>query len=565
MRNFNIFLESGEKINLTEHDLSNSGGEGEIFIKGDYAYKIFFDQSKTIEKNKINELSKLDRDNIIRPIQSIVNEKNEQIGYQMKAIFPDKCFALTRFFTTDFRQQQGVTNEQVSHVIKEIYSTFEFIHNKGFLIVDGNEMNFLLSDDFKNVYFIDVDSYKTPSFNPTAYNPNTLDPKIKNQDFNEGSDWYIFGILFCQILLGIHPFKGKYTGTSMSFGKRDIAKRMKEGVSILHPKVKLNKAVRHLSLIPSRMKEWLNITFTSDTRVKPPLLSELISAIYKEVDLFTVPDGFKVYEIADFDTNVETIKTFENDYIYRNEGFYYSSDKELLSKSDNLAFLLDKNIAFAKLNEGNLDIYIPNLKIKQNIMTNVEKIYVFNDKLFIYNNNKLSNLDMIIANNKVIAGVKNSWDLFIHQNVNEFVLFYQSGKRKAYYYYEGDKNAIIDIDKMIDNDEKILNIKGYGEYVVVKTFKNNEYHCKILSLNLFNKKTTKIHDSISFDISINFVLNNNLLIGEVGEDDLIIGYYKDDKFKCKTINDFTLNKEFIVYKNKLSFIDNKKIYNLGMN
>ena len=268
MRNFNIYLESGEKINLTEHDLSNSGGEGEIFIKDDFAYKIFFDQSKTIEPNKIKELSKLNKDNIIRPIQSIFNEKREQIGYQMKAIYPDKCYPLTRFFTTDFRQQQGITNEQVSHIVREIYSTFEFIHNKNFLIVDGNEMNFLISDDFKTIYFIDVDSYKTPSFNPTAYNPNTLDPYIKDQKFNEGTDWYIFGILFCQILLGIHPFKGKYTGTSLSFGKRDITKRMKEGVSILHPKVKLNKAVRNISLIPEKMKEWLNIIFTSDTRIK---------------------------------------------------------------------------------------------------------------------------------------------------------------------------------------------------------------------------------------------------------------------------------------------------------
>lgn len=565
MRNFNIYLESGQKINLTEHDLSNSGGEGEIFLKDKYAYKIFFDKNKSIETDKIKELSELDRDNIIRPIQPIYNENSEQIGYQMSALKPEKCYPLTRFFTSDFRQQHNITNEQVTHIIREIYSTFEFIHKKGFLIVDGNEMNFLISDDFKNIYFIDVDSYKTPSFNPTAYNPNTLDPYIENQKFNEGSDWYIFGILFCQIVLGIHPFKGKYTGTSLSFGKRDIEKRMRLGVSVLHPKVKLNKAVRSLSLIPQRMKEWLEILFTSEKRVKPPLLSDSILSILKEVDIFNVPDGFKTYEAYSFNQEVETIKTIGKEVVYRKDGYYYSIDDKKLSQSTNNIININGNLSFVKCINGNVDVYIPNLNIKQNIMNNVDKIEVFNEQLFTYKNNKITSINMIVANNKIIAGVQNSWDLFHHQTVNNFMLFYQSGIRKAYYFYEDNKNAILDIEKMVDKNEKIVNIKGYKEYIVLKTFKNNEYYCKIFYVNLFSKNIEKLFDNNAFESSINFVYCNNLLIGEINDEDLIIGYYKDKQFKSKVINNFSLHKEFFRFKDKLSFIEKDKIYNLSMN
>ena len=91
---------------------------------------------------------------------------------------------------------------------------------------------------------------------------------------------------------------------------------------------------------------------------------------------------------------------------------------------------------------------------------------------------------------------------------------------------------------MIDKNEKILNIKGFNEYIIIKTFKNNEYHCKIFTINLFNKNTIKINDSISFDISINFTLTNELLIGEINDEDLIIGYYKNETFKSNIIKRF---------------------------
>ena len=564
MRRFNVTLENKETLELSEHDLSNSGGEGEIFIKNGYAYKIFFDQNKSIELEKIKELSKLDRDNIIRPIQAIYNDRREQIGYQMKAIEPSKCFPLTRFFTTDFRKQHNITNDDVSHIIKEMYKTFEFIHKKGFLIVDGNEMNFLISDDFKTLYFIDVDSYKTPSFNPTAFNPNTLDPKSNGKTFSEDSDWFIFGILFCQVVVGIHPFKGKYTGTSISFNKRDIVKRIEKGVSIFNPKVKLNKAVRSLSLIPEDMKNWLKNIFTSDFRSKPPLLSLNVNISNQITDLFSISDNFMTDVSDRLNTEVDNIKTYLNSYLYIKDGVYYSPNGDKMSSANNKFFLVKGKPAFAKIIDGNLDVYIPELKIKQRIFDNVDKIYIFNNELFIYRFNILSCIDLFVAKDKLITGTSNNWDLYHHTSINNFVLFYQSGRRKAYYYYEGNKNAMIDIDNMVSKDEKIINIKGFGSYIVMKTIKNNEYYCRIFNLNTFNKKTKEIHSFKSFDISINFILKDDLLIGEVENNSLIIGYYGNEQFKSKTITEFNLNKELMLHKNNISFFDKDKIYKLSV-
>lgn len=147
----------------------------------------------------------------------------------MKAV--PKCYSLSRLVTNDFRSQHNIQNETILKLIQKLRETVEFIHSKGCLIVDGNEMNYLISEDFENVYFIDVDSYQTPSAKAHSYSTSTIDPLIeKSNKFTQESDWFIFGIIACTLLVGIHPFKGTYKGLSLTIKKGDVKNRMKENV-----------------------------------------------------------------------------------------------------------------------------------------------------------------------------------------------------------------------------------------------------------------------------------------------------------------------------------------------
>ena len=322
--------------------------------------------------------------------------------------------------------------------------------------------------------------------------------------------------------------------------------------------------MRSLSLIPEDMKNWLKNIFTSDFRSKPPLLSLNVNISNQITDLFSISDNFMTDVSDRLNTEVDNIKTYLNSYLYIKDGVYYSPNGDKMSSANNKFFLVKGKPAFAKIIDGNLDVYIPELKIKQRIFDNVDKIYIFNNELFIYRFNILSCIDLFVAKDKLITGTSNNWDLYHHTSINNFVLFYQSGRRKAYYYYEGNKNAMIDIDNMVSKDEKIINIKGFGSYIVMKTIKNNEYYCRIFNLNTFNKKTKEIHSFKSFDISINFILKDDLLIGEVENNSLIIGYYGNEQFKSKTITEFNLNKELMLHKNNISFFDKDKIYKLSV-
>lgn len=50
---------TGQEIKIDDKDFITFGGEGEIFGKGNTAYKIYFDSSKMLPMQKYNELSNL--------------------------------------------------------------------------------------------------------------------------------------------------------------------------------------------------------------------------------------------------------------------------------------------------------------------------------------------------------------------------------------------------------------------------------------------------------------------------------------------------------------------------
>lgn len=559
MNNFDIYLENKEKIKLSENNLINSGGEGKIYIKDGFAYKIFFNKNKTITKEKIEELKKLDKENIINPIQIIKNKENEFIGYQMKAIDVNNCYPLTRFLTNDFRKQHSVKNEDVVNIIKKIYETFEFIHSKKCLIVDGNEMNYLISSDFKEVYFIDVDSYQTAKNKATAYNPLTIDPLLKNNQFSENSDWYIFGVLFCQIVLGIHPFKGKYVGTSISVDNRDIQERMRKGVSIFRKNIKLNSAVRSFSLIPKNMLDWLEKIFDNKIREKPPLINIINDT--KIIFDKNINKEIKTILIKSFDNQVDDIFFFNN-FVYKSNGFFYYENQKLLDTSYEIMFIKDK-IVFLKKDNNKLFLYTR--KEKFEIFKNVKDFYVLNNNLYVVSNNKMMNIEINKINNKYLPSVSNSWHIFEYKKFNNVFLMYQNNGI-ILYNINKNKNSIININDIVNKNEKIIDIKGFEEYLIIITNNNSNYNLKIYNIDEFSKEKTLLYESITDNPYIDFIFNEDILIGKKNNDELIIGYYKkeDKEFKYKKIDEVFFSSKIYYLDKKVLYIKDKKIIQIKM-
>jgi len=255
------FIQGEAEINFTKTDYVAEGGEGELYAKGEHIFKIYNDPKKMIPVAKIQELARLDKPNIIRPQAVLLDNKDRIIGFSMARV--KQSVALPRLFTNDFRNRQQIQDSTI--LVERMMETIAFIHEQGCLMVDGNEMNYLVTEgDYETPYFIDVDSYQTPSFPATAIMPTIRD--YHSQRFSKLTDWFAFAIIACQLFIGIHPYKGKHPN------KRNLEARMRANISIFNQDVSLPAAVRDFSRIPPAFYDWFVRLFEKGERLPPPSL-----------------------------------------------------------------------------------------------------------------------------------------------------------------------------------------------------------------------------------------------------------------------------------------------------
>jgi serine/threonine protein kinase len=216
-----------------------SGGEGSVYVKGQTAYKLYNDPSKMMAAGKIQELSAITDPNIIRPQNIILGKNDRAVGYTMRYI-PD-AYALVQLFTKAFRQRQGLSHEMVQKLVQKLRALVSHVHGHKILIVDLNEMNFLVNKGFDEIFAIDTDSYQTPSYPATAIMDSIRDRHAKN--FTELTDWFSFGVISFQMFIGIHPYKGKHPKV------KDMDDRMMKNISIFNGDVRIPHVCYPLDVI----------------------------------------------------------------------------------------------------------------------------------------------------------------------------------------------------------------------------------------------------------------------------------------------------------------------------
>ena len=250
----------GKKVRLTQADFKAQGGEGAVYVKEGTAYKIYADPAKMIPAAKIGELSALTLPDILRPLDMLSDARRVLVGYTMPSI--SEAFVLCQTFPKAFREREGLSPDRALHLVRKLHEGVRHIHDQGILIVDLNEMNFLVDDQFEHVYFIDVDSYQTPSFGATALMESVRDRHAAA--WNEGTDWFSFALVSFQMFTGIHPYKGKHPAL------KTLDERMKHNVSVLNPGVSVPAACLPFEVIPSGWRDWYRAVFECGQRVPPP-------------------------------------------------------------------------------------------------------------------------------------------------------------------------------------------------------------------------------------------------------------------------------------------------------
>jgi hypothetical protein len=255
-----IYRNGKTRITLTQRDFAGQGGEGAVYIQQGIAYKVYSDPNQAIPVAKIGELAAITDPAIIKPEEVLTDANGQSIGYTMRAV--ENGVPLCQTFSRAFRDRNRLTPDKVFSLVQELQARIASVHHAGVLVVDVNEMNFLVARDFSTVFAIDVASYQTASFPATAIMESVRDRHATT--FSEGTDWFSFAILACQLFIGIHPYRGKHP----KLGTLD--ERMRANVSLFNPQVQLPPVCQPLTVIPPDYRAWLEEVLENGKRLPPP-------------------------------------------------------------------------------------------------------------------------------------------------------------------------------------------------------------------------------------------------------------------------------------------------------
>jgi hypothetical protein len=507
-----------KKVKFTQNDFVAKGGEGSIYRRGNVIYKIYEDPFKMIPEAKIKELNNVNDNNIIKPIDIILDPTNTIVGFTMRYV---KGEALCKLFTNDFRNRNNISEDMILELVENIKDSTYKIHDAKCLIVDGNEFNYMVDDSFVVPYFIDINSWQTPSFPATAIMPSVRD--WKSSIFSTVTDWFSFAVVTFQLFIGIHPYKGKHR----KYKKNDFQKRVVDCVSVFNKDVRIPPAARSFDLIPTHYKDWYYGLFEDGKRTEPPMTAGVRGPITTRHIIINSTDNFEVKEIRKFDSEIiyynvthgmEVIKTKNSLYV---NGKKYTVDPnvEVLFTTQNL------NPIFVKIEDMEIKYFSPeSIKINNSHLTCSDKM-IYKNSLFIKNEGKLIEISLNEMNNQIFPAVKHTWGILpnasemfsgcVSQSVfgNQFFVIIepnQSGNSKSF---------IIKIDEL--DGYRVVDAKYESNVLIATTYKDSKYDRFIIKFNLNN---SKYNYRTEYDIDFmpaNFIVLDNGIVISVNEQDAV--------------------------------------------
>ena len=547
-----------KKVKFTQNDFVAKGGEGSVYRIGNVVYKIYEDFSKMIPEAKIKELNNISDSNIIKPIDIILDSSNKVVGFTMRYVDGEP---LCKLFTTGFRNRNNISDDMTLELIENIKDSTYNIHLNKCLIVDGNELNYMVDKSFVIPYFIDVNSWQTPSFPATAIMPSVRD--WNTNTFSEITDWFSFAIVTFQLFIGIHPYKGKHD----KYKKNDFQKRVMDCISVFNKNVRIPPTARSFDIIPSHYKDWYYNLFEKGKRVNPPTKPGARGPITTRHIIINSTDNFVIKKIREFDSEIiyydvvygiEVIKTKNSLYV-NNKKYTVATNVEVVFTPQNL------NPIFVKIETGQLKYFSPeSIKINKFELNCSDKM-IYKNSLFIKNEGKLIEISLNEINKQIFPTVKHTWGILpnaseifsgcVSQSVfgRQFFVIIEpniSGNSESY---------VIKIDEL--DGYRVIDAKYESNILIVIAYKDHQYDRFIIKLDLRNNRYTyRKEEGVDF-IPANFIILDNGIVININDQNAVqIFSNQYGKDAVKEIKDPAIDSSMKLIKDGIQakfFKDNK--------
>jgi tRNA A-37 threonylcarbamoyl transferase component Bud32 len=561
--NRDVHIHGVGNVKLTDKNYIGEGGEAVVYRHGSNAIKIYHDSKHMLPLKKIEELRSITADNVLIPKEVVYEGKSKYAcGYMMDYV--DDTTPLCRLFTKAFKKKNNISHQDIVELVSHIQRTIMEIHRSDCLIVDLNEMNILVNDNFVDPLFIDVDSYGTKSFPATAIMESIRDRKVRNNDFTRLSDWYSFAIIAFQLYIGIHPYKGKHPNYKPS----EWPKRMEDGVSVFDSQSTIPTMCNDFSVIPKAHLDWMKSIFVDGKRSVPPAVDG--SKVFAQTQTFVI-NSKGSFDVELYDTvpeNIVDVLDFmgvkyyiTNHKIYKGKTAIFKDvdkfDRVFLSKSNDMTPIickLDKknqNLVFEKIGGSKIsEIKSKNAMCKNGVIYSVY-------------GGKLCAITFTTSSGQVIPRIRQVSQLSELSTKFFDGVICQSVLGKPYVVLPYSETACINKNIPELEGQKLVDMRSDGNILVAITSKDSIYNRYVFVFDsMFKKYTFRMEEDIHLE-DINFTaLQNGICVMSNGEN---VEVFKDnDKVRVASDSPFDSSMKLFNFSSGVYFIENNNMYKVTM-
>lgn len=578
---------TGEVFDCNQSNFKAQGGEGSIyFVNNSKKQKVvckICNTDKMIPDAKFRELSTLVHPKIIVPDDILLDNKNRHVGYTMKMV-PNNPMPLARILTKTYREREGITPQIMADLVSQIRDTIYFIHkHDGYLQVDGNELNYMITDDYRDAYFIDVNSFQTPSFPADAIMPSIRDwhcPKDSNgwYKWSKETDWYSFSIISFFMFTGIHPFMGfnpKFTNA-----KTALKDQMLACVSVFDPETRFPKAAVYFpfdSVIPGGMDgaymRWYKAIFVDNKRLPAPKdFQATIKFIAAKIEEISGSNNFKI----------ELVK----EYIGKLIGYYTNNGKDVVLTTDHLyvnnqpyqkndsrfRICFTKNGTPVKASVENKFLKLENLDSKTEISCqpiHTEDIMSYNGRLYVLSSDDVFEVLFVDGKNimalprsiaKIMPHATEMWQGVVFQDM--------LGKKMASFFPQEQHHRMLLLEEL--SKIKITDAKFENNVLMVIGLEkeSGRYDRYIFRFsNHWDSYDLRIIENIT-PSGLNFTVNEKGICVSITENEKVeIFSNQKDSSSLKSIDDPAINSNMKLCHigNQIRIANGNKLYNISTN
>ena len=564
---------TGQSVDLNKNNFVTSGGEGNIHIIGNTVYKIT-KPAKMIPDGKIKELSQITTAHIITPKDIILKDK-KAYGYTMKAV-PSQSIPLAKILPKGYRNREGISSQHMVDMVGKMIKEIAHIHSKkGFLQVDGNELNYMVTKDHKSVYFIDVNSYQTPHYPANAIMSSIRD--WSTNDLSQLTDAWSFAIISFYMFTAIHPFKGRHPDFANS--KQLMIDNMTNHKSVLDKKTIFPHGPIYYpfeNYVPGGKNgafwQWYQALFVKGERHPIPVgFQGQINVVAHKPTVIRSSDGLKITKIKKYDSSIVAYYNCAGQVVITKNNIYHNGRpfKRITTNIPKIGATTFSTVIASYTDNGyfatqNLEInakyHIHNV-FCDNMMAYKSLVYI-QDHGHIYEVQYIESTDRKAVFKPVATIMPMATKMFdgvVVQNMFDTIqisVFPNEGVHRQVSIPELNKYKIVDAKY----DSKVLMVVGFN--------RDKKCYDRLVFRFSPNWKTYDCRKIADVPISIlNFTVNNKGICVCINEEDkLEVFLNQEDNLLLKIIESANIKQDMCLYSvdHEIQFTHGDTLYSLTM-